>query len=244
MPYDRSDQELVVELATSSASLDRSPKKNWVENSGELPAYIRKLARAIEKSGKSLSSAIAIAISRVKKWAAGGDDVDADTRAKAAKALAEWEALKAKNKARKGGKKVKLAAGPMAEHGSYVALSVTSSFNTDIVNRAWNARRDAAEREQYAAERRGEAVAPAPYSWIRELWTDFIIVDTGDKDGGLVKVPYEVHNGDDVVFGEPVSVRQTYVEDEPLSAAEKALLADILSSGSALERIANLAGKL
>lgn len=232
MQYDRSDHELVVELATSSASLDRSSKKNWVENAGELPAYIRKLARAIEKTGKSLSSAIAIAISRCKKWAAGGDNVDADTRAKAAKAIAEWEALKTKNKAKKDGKKVKLSAG---DEGTYVALSV-GSFNTDIVNRAWNARREAAERAAYANRGDGRA-EDVPYSWIRELWTDFIIVDTGDKDGGLAKVPYEVHDGDEVVFGDPVSVRQTYVEDEPLSAAEKTLLADILGGSSPLSKI-------
>ncbi len=86
----------------SSASLDRSPGKNWVENSGDLPAYVREIARSIEKTGKDLSSAIAIAISRIKAWAAGGDGVSAKTSAKAAKALAEWEALKAKNKVRKG----------------------------------------------------------------------------------------------------------------------------------------------
>lgn len=72
----------------------------YVENSGELPAYVREIARSIEKTGKSLDSAIAIAISRIKKWAAGGDGVSAKTQAKAAKALAAWEALKAKNKAR------------------------------------------------------------------------------------------------------------------------------------------------
>jgi hypothetical protein len=81
---------------SSSASLDESPKHNWVEDAGGLPPYVRKLARGIMKSGKTKSQAIAIAISRIKKWAAGGDDVDADTRAKAAKALAQWEALKAK----------------------------------------------------------------------------------------------------------------------------------------------------
>lgn len=96
---DKDDYELIIALA-SSASLDRSPNKNWVENAGELPKYVRELARGIERSGKTLSQAIAIAISRIKKWAAGGDNVNPDTRAKAIKALAEWEALKAKNKAK------------------------------------------------------------------------------------------------------------------------------------------------
>src|SRR4051812_37735255 len=98
---DNEDRDLialsVVELATSSASLDRSPKKNWVENAGQLPPYIRKLARAIEKDGHDLSSAIAIAISRVKKWAAGGDGVSAKVQAKSVKTLAQWTSLKAKN---------------------------------------------------------------------------------------------------------------------------------------------------
>ena len=44
-----------------------------------------------------MSRAIATAISRCKVWAAGGDGVKPDTQAKAAKAIAEWEALKAKS---------------------------------------------------------------------------------------------------------------------------------------------------
>lgn len=42
-------------------------------------------------------------MSRIKKWATGAG-VDKDTQAKAAKALAQWESKKAKNKA-KGKKK-------------------------------------------------------------------------------------------------------------------------------------------
>lgn len=81
--------------------LDRSPGKNWVEMTGRLPAYIEEIAKSIhEKRGMPLEQAIPIAIAQVKKWAAGGDDVNPDTRAKAAKAVAEWEALKAKNQAR------------------------------------------------------------------------------------------------------------------------------------------------
>jgi hypothetical protein len=84
-------------MATSSASLDRSPKKNWVENAGGLPPYIRKIARAIhEKRGIPLSQAIPFAIGRIKRWAAGGDNVTAETKAKAAAAIAAWERLKGK----------------------------------------------------------------------------------------------------------------------------------------------------
>ena len=80
----------------SRAPLDRSPKKNWVERAGQLPGYIREIARSIEKTGKTLSQAIAIAISRCKVWATG-KGVSKDTQAKASAAIAEWEKLKAKS---------------------------------------------------------------------------------------------------------------------------------------------------
>lgn len=74
----------------SRASLDRSPRKNWVENSGELPPEVRSRARALrrENPGWSLSRAIATAISQYRKE---GN----------AKVIAKWEKLKAKNRARK-----------------------------------------------------------------------------------------------------------------------------------------------
>lgn len=101
---DTDDFDLIVNLA--GCSLDRSPGKNWVEGAGGLPEYICEIARAIHRGGKSIQNSIQIAISRVKRWAAGLDDVNADTRAKAATAVAQWEALKAKNKAKKVAKKV------------------------------------------------------------------------------------------------------------------------------------------
>lgn len=229
------DYELIVKLATSSASLDRSPKKNWVENAGNLPPYIRKIARAVERSGKPLSTAIAIAISRIKKWAAGGSNVDADTRAKAAKALAAWEALKAKNKA----KKVVKASN---EYGDYLMLSHIPSFKTDIVRGAWEAqeriRREQWERDHPREYRRsGDMEAEVtrdyyPYRWIKELWTDFILVET--ESGGqteLVKIKYTVNPiTQDVTFGDEVEVRQVFIEmDDDLSDAEKELLEDLLS---------------
>lgn len=90
-----------LEHKRSSASLDRSPRSNWVEQNGDLPAYVREVARAIhEDHGTPLDRAIPMAIGRIKKWAAGVGNVNADTRAKAAKAVAEWEALKAKARAK------------------------------------------------------------------------------------------------------------------------------------------------
>lgn len=89
------DHALIVAFA--GCSLDESPGSNWVEKAGGLPEYICEIARAIKKTGKTTSSAIAIAVSRVKVWASG-KGVDKDTQAKAAKALAQWEAKRAKAK--------------------------------------------------------------------------------------------------------------------------------------------------
>ncbi len=90
------DQALIVAFA--GCSLDEKPGSNWVQKEGGLPEYICQVDRAIKRSGKSTSQAIAIAVSRIKKWAAGVG-VDKDTQAKAAKALAQWEKKKASAKA-------------------------------------------------------------------------------------------------------------------------------------------------
>lgn len=90
-----------VELA---GRLDWSPKKNWVENEGGLPKYIEDIALALIRGGKKRETAIQIAISRVKRWAAGGDDVKPDTRAKAEAAVAQWEKMKASAAAKRAAK--------------------------------------------------------------------------------------------------------------------------------------------
>lgn len=83
------------------AKYDTSPvgtpggRQNWVDEVGGLPPYIRAIAHALIREGRSESQAIQLAVGAVKRWAAGGDDVTAKTRAKAAAALAEWEAKKA-----------------------------------------------------------------------------------------------------------------------------------------------------
>lgn len=224
---DKEDYALIqltaIEL-TSSASLDRSPKKNWVENAGNLPPYIRKLARAIEKDGHDLSSAIAIAIGRVKDWAKGGDGVDADTQGKATKALAQWEALKAKNAA----KKVTLS---HREDGSgYLMLSNIASFNTEMVRRAWNAQ-ESEKRKAYRAANpslSSDNMEAVPYTWIRELWTNFIIVEVEDRAGmDFQKIPYTV-KGEVVTFGEPEKVEQVWKDAKgTISQTEKNLLKNI-----------------
>lgn len=70
-------------------------RKNWVDDAGGLPRYIRMVAHALIRQGHTPSSAIAIAVATMKKWAAGGGDVTPKVRAAAAAAVAQWEAKKA-----------------------------------------------------------------------------------------------------------------------------------------------------
>ena len=86
--------------------LNWSPRKNWIEIvNGDLPKFITDVAIGIMRgTGYPRERAIPIAISRIKVWARGGGGVNADTVAKAAAALAAWEALKAKAAARRARK--------------------------------------------------------------------------------------------------------------------------------------------
>lgn len=211
--------------AGGGCSLDSSPGENWVERSGGLPNYICKIAKGVMRSGKSKSSAIAIAVSRVKAWAAGGDDVDADTQAKAASAAAQWEKLKAKNKK----SKLVKATDPL---GDYVFLTDVGSFNTDLVRRAWDTQEEAKRRAAEVASRVSiegtMATDNGGYRWIKELWTDYIIVEQNDATKPLyAKIPYSVA-GSTVTFGEEERVAQVWVELSTgvLSENEFALLRD------------------
>ena len=75
-------------------SLNRSPKKNWVEKRGGLPKYIERVAKQMEAKGYPRSRAIRLAIGIIERWAVGKGGVGKDIQAQAAKALAQWEALK------------------------------------------------------------------------------------------------------------------------------------------------------
>lgn len=77
---------------------------NWVEAAGGLPSYIERIAKHLHyEQGMSIGHAIASAVNQCKKWAAGVGGVKPDTRAKAAAAIAQWEAKKGKSKVRKSG---------------------------------------------------------------------------------------------------------------------------------------------
>lgn len=98
---DDEDAGLILALSRKKGLLERKSgdNDNWVEANGGLPKYIEEVANSLHtKRGMPISQAIAVAISRIKKWAVTGEP---DTKAKAAKAIAQWNAMKAKAKAKK-----------------------------------------------------------------------------------------------------------------------------------------------
>lgn len=74
-------------------------KQNWVDKAGGLPPFIRAVAHALIRAGHSKAQAIQIAVGTIRRWAEGGGDVTAKTRAKAAATIAEWEAKKGSKEA-------------------------------------------------------------------------------------------------------------------------------------------------
>lgn len=76
---------------------------NWITkskpgNAGQLPAYIQNVRNAIMRDGTDESRATAIAIGRVRDWAEGKGNVSPEVRAAAAKAIAEFDKMRAKSK--------------------------------------------------------------------------------------------------------------------------------------------------
>ena len=88
----------------NDAPFSRSRTSNWVARQGGLPRYVRIVARGIMKRGKTESEAIRLAIGVLKNWASGKGNVSAKVRAAAAKAIAEWNAMKGSAHARHVGK--------------------------------------------------------------------------------------------------------------------------------------------
>jgi hypothetical protein len=168
------------------------------------------------------------------------------TRAKAAKAVAEWEALKSKNKA-KG-----LVKASREDGSDYLIVLSDTSFNTDLVRTAYNQVQNDM-RKAARAEGDGGDTMSYPYTYIRELWTDHILVEIENKGGqSLASVPYEVKDGE-VTFGEAQKVEIKYVpvgsddSADELDDDEKALLGDLLKMAApdtALGRIQLAAQKL
>lgn len=118
----------------SYPSLERKPgKQNWVDKAGGLPSYIERIAKHLHyEQGYDIGRAIASAVNTAKRWCAGGEvtksgsksKVTAATKAKACKAVAEWEKKKAKGRVNAGG-------GPKWTDGEAIHLAVSQGFRME-----------------------------------------------------------------------------------------------------------------
>lgn len=87
--------------------VNKPGKTNWVERSGGLPSFIKRIAKhLVSERGYNESRAIATAVSQCKKVCATGrtfggqQSVSPAARQRYCKAAAEWEAKRAKNAAK------------------------------------------------------------------------------------------------------------------------------------------------
>lgn len=126
---DEGEREVLEVKSTAYPGLDRSPKQNWVDKAGGLPSYIERIAKHLHyEKGKSISTAIAIAVNTVKRWCAGGPSTSAKTKTQACAAVAQWEAKKAKSHVSEG---VDLEAVTLEEALADVGLAVALAESAD-----------------------------------------------------------------------------------------------------------------
>ncbi len=98
-------------------------RQNWVDKAGGLPKYVRMVAHALMRKGTPESRAIATAVNRIKRWAAGLDNVRPQVQAAAASALAEWEAKKG----------MALSASPRVDVLELLDLAVPDAWMAELV---------------------------------------------------------------------------------------------------------------
>jgi phage head maturation protease len=201
--------------------LNRSPKKNWVEMAGELPAYIQHIAKDLaEKQGMPMERAIPTAIAAVKRWAAGGGDVKPDTRAKAAAAVAEWEKLKAKSHARTAAHRAadaaKSAEPADGDGGVYPFLPGTYEELRDALL------------EQATKSLTGGEDEPAYLVDIIGTWPDRIVAARFPLDGKSAaetfEVTYELDDDGGTVLGDPIPVNLVVEGDDGAAEPAESLL--------------------
>lgn len=195
-------------------TLERKPggPDNWVEQTGGLPKYIERIAKRLHyEEGMSISRSIAVAVNTVKRWAVGGTvtkggttkRITPKTQALAIKAVAEWNAKKARAK---------------IDNAADDAASLDLSYNLDTVRSQWDererVRRQAARERAAATAGDTEAVyTDILYRYVEEVWSDHLIVRGGKPSGvQYLRVPYTVDESGKAKFGPEKPVRKAYVD--------------------------------
>lgn len=208
-------------LVLAGCSLAKTPgvKDSWIEAvGGEIPEYICRVAKNLVARGYTISHAIATAVNTIKRWARGGTSsksgprakaVHADTQAKAAKALAEWEALKAK---------ADLTMTKLAEFDEYGNTEIVSlcdyDYSIDEVRKVYEAQNN----------KQGDLIS----TYVVEAWTHHLVVQRFDGETEMFwHVPYFVTEGQ-VTFGDPIEVEKAFLPKD-LDEEKLAQIADQVS---------------
>ena len=217
---DQNDINVIVSLAGCSLAKTPGVTDSWVEAvGGEIPEYIYRIAKNLVANGSSTSAAIATAVNTVKRWAAGGTSaksgprakkVHADTQAKAAAAVAQWEALKAKAKSKKvaathnddGSVLLSSKAAIFEEDGNVITLC-GANFSMEAVRRAYNEILNNERKSAYS----GLSETSYKDIWVEEAWTNGLVVREESK---LSWVPF-TYDGINFKFGPRQEVKISYI---------------------------------
>lgn len=146
---------------------------NWVEDVGGLPRYIKRISKHLRRKGMREGHAIAVAVNVVKKMCATGDlnypgrqDANPISRAKACKAVAEWEAKKARARADAGETEKYTGSGyvesdhPRGPDGTWVDKDKLGEDHEFSINR-----RKAADMTQQLTVRAAQLFRYNPLQW-------------------------------------------------------------------------------
>lgn len=175
--------------------------KNWVTKTTPktgLHPYIHAIAHALERKGMEKSQAIATAIATVKRWARGEGKVTDATRARARKALGEWEKLKADNKARRSitfrdldrdsaayqlGKLDREKGNPMMVKSEFYEFHPGDADDYPLYCAGFQADRDDLELTPDVGKKRGDWGRDLPGHHEKLLYPHVVIVGKQDEDG-------------------------------------------------------------
>ena len=99
-------ETLIAAARIETTEDDVQAARNWVDQQGGLPSYIRRIANHLKRKGMSESRAIATAVNAAKKMCRTGDtnwpgkqQVNAGSRAQACAAVRQWNRMRARARA-------------------------------------------------------------------------------------------------------------------------------------------------
>lgn len=145
----------------------------WKHKGWQLPAYVQNVAKGLMESGKDRSTAIAMAVAAVKRWASGGGGVTPEVRAASAAAVAEWESLK-------GRAHTTSRTGPAIELMTVASAAGATRYNLPIGTVLGQNGQPAAEQPAIKSAVGGSAITPKAHQLVSSM-PDAGLLDAHDR---------------------------------------------------------------